>query len=95
MSQARATCLLTRQAFERTVDDLLDARGLACPAASMRTRLITLGQAYSSDPEGIAYRASAAWSRLSSACHHHAYELSPSLSEAQALVDEVAWLSGR
>lgn len=95
MSQARATCLLARQAFEHTVDALLDARGLACPAAGMRTRLIALGQAYQADPERVSYRASTAWARLSNACHHHAYELSPSLNEARALVDEVEWLSGR
>ena len=93
LSQARAVCLLTRQAFEQVVDALLDARHLACPAASMRARLIGLGQAFGSDPEHVAYRAEAAWSRLSAACHHHAYELSPSLKEARSLVDEVAWLN--
>jgi len=95
MSQARAVCLLTRQALEQVVDALLDARHLACPAASMRARLISLGQAFGSDPEHVAYRAETAWSRLSAACHQHAYELSPSLSEARALVDEVTWLSRR
>ena len=95
MNQARAVCLLTRQAFEQVVDALLGARGLACPAASMRARLISLGQAFGSDPEHVAYRAETAWSGLSAACHHHAYELSPSLSEARTLVDEVAWLSGQ
>ena len=95
MSQARAVCLLTRQAFEQVVDALLKDRHLACPAASMRAQLISLGEAFSSDPEHMAYRAETAWSRLSAACHHHAYELSPSLSEARALVEEVSWLSAR
>ena len=95
MSQARAVCLLTRQAFEQVVDALLDIRHLACPAASMRARLISLGQAFGTDPDHVAYRADTAWSRLSGACHHHAYELSPSLSEARTLVDDVAWLSSR
>lgn len=94
MSQARAVCLLARQAFEQVVDALLDARHLACSAASMRARLISLGQAFDSEPEHVAYRAETAWSRLSAACHYHAYELSPSLSEARALVEEVAWLGG-
>jgi hypothetical protein len=93
MSQARAVCLLTRQAFEQVVDTLLDARHLSCPAASMRVRLISLGQAFESEPEHVAYRAETAWSRLSAACHHHAYELSPSLREARTLVDDVGWLS--
>lgn len=93
MSQARAVCLLTRQAFEQVVDALLDAHHLGCPAASMRARLITLGQAYGSDPQHVAYRAEAAWSRLSAACHHHAYELSPSLNESRTLVDDALWLS--
>lgn len=95
MSQARAVCLLTRQAFEQVVDALLAAYHLSCPAASMRARLISIGQAYGSDPEHVAYRAETAWSRLSAACHHHAYELSPSLSEARMLTEEVAWLSDR
>lgn len=95
MSQARAVCLLTRQAFEQVVDALLAARQLACPAASMRARLISLGQAYGHDPERLAYRASNAWAQLSGACHHHAYELSPSPSDARMLVDEVEWLSCR
>ena len=95
MSQARAVCLLTRQAFEQVVDVLLEAQQLACPAASMRARLISLGQAYGHDPERVAYRASTAWAQLSGACHHHAYELAPSLSEARRLVDEVDWLSCR
>jgi len=93
MSQARAVCLLTRQAFEQIVDALLESRHLACPTASMRARLISLGQAFGSDPERAAYRAETAWSRLSAACHHHAYELSPSLREARTLVDDVGWLS--
>ena len=41
MSQARAVFLITRRAFEQIVDALLDARHLACRAASMRARLIS------------------------------------------------------
>ena len=80
-SQARAACLLTRQALEQVVDALLAERRLGCPAAGMRVRLICLAQAYTGEPREVAYRAETAWRLLSSACHHHAYELSPSLGK--------------
>ena len=95
LSQARAACLLTRQALEQVVDALLAERRLGCPAAGMRVRLICLAQAYTGEPREVAYRAETAWRLLSSACHHHAYELSPSLGEALALVEEVRWLAGQ
>lgn len=91
LSQSRAACLLTRQALEQTVDALLTARGMGCPGASMRARLICLTEAYA-DADGLAQRADAAWHRLSAACHHHAYELSPTAAEAAFLTGEVRWL---
>lgn len=93
MSDTRAACLITRQALEQVIDALLTQRQLGCPSASMRARLICLGQAYAEEPGEIAYRAETAWRRLSSACHHHAYELNPSRGEAHALINEVDWLA--
>lgn len=94
MSQSRAACLMARQALEQTVDALLVEKRLACPAASMRARLIALSVAYADEPGDIGHRAATVWSRLSAACHHHAYELSPTLGEARALIHEVTCLDG-
>ncbi|HEX8487805.1 MAG TPA: hypothetical protein VF642_04610 [Propionibacteriaceae bacterium] len=91
-SSPRAACLLARQALESVVDGLLLDRGLGCPEATMRSRLIALGQAYADHPE-VAYRASTAWWRLSNSCHHHAYELDPTPAEAAAVVADVRWLA--
>ncbi len=93
MSRTRAACLIARQALGQIVDALLARKLLACPEASMRARLICLGQAYADDPRHIGYRADTAWRRLSVACHHHAYELSPASGEARALIDDVRWLA--
>ena len=93
-NSARAACLIARQALERLVDELLEARGLACPEASMRTRLIALGQAWA-DEADVGYRAATAWWRLSAACHHHAYELDPTLAEAASAIADVRWLAKR
>ena len=93
-SSARAACLLARQSLEQVVNDLLDARGFGCPEASMRSRLIALGQAWADQPE-IGYRAATAWWRLSAACHHHAYELDPTPAEAAGAVADVRWLARR
>ena len=90
----RAGCLVARQAFELTIDGLLEPHGLSCRNASMQTRLICLHHAYGDDPT-VAYRATTLWSQLSSACHHHAYELDPSARTALGLIDDVQWLLGR
>lgn len=88
----RAACLLARQALESVVDLLLLNRGFGCPDATMRSRLIALGQAYADQPT-LAYRASTAWWRLSGNCHHHAYELDPTPAEAASVVADVRWLA--
>lgn len=94
MSRPRAACLLTRQALEQVIDELLDEQQSGCPDASVRIRLICLADTYNREPE-LVHRAVAAWHQLSSACHHHAYELGPTLGEAETMVDEVTWLSNR
>lgn len=94
MSRPRAACLLTRQALEQVIDGLLDGQQSGCPDASVRVRLICLAHAYDDDPE-LVRRTVAAWHQLSNACHHHSYELGPTLGEAESIVDEVTWLSKR
>ena len=60
----------------------LDLRG--CP---IRVQLIFL-RTYLPDTE-LATRAGHAWSALSRACHHHAYELAPTAAELRAWIEVV------
>lgn len=85
----RMACWLARSALEDAVNDLLAATGLdPGPEASTRSRLTCLEVAYRDRP-GLVSGAEYAWSRLSEACHQHAFQLSPSHSEATHLIDLV------
>lgn len=88
----RAACWITRAALERAVDDLLEARRLSAAAASMRSKLIVLQVAFEQDGD-LAALADHAWTRLSRACHHHAFELAPSATEVQHLMEMVTRVS--
>ena len=86
----RASALLARQALEAVVDQFWERRALDLGGYPMQAQLICL-RTYLGDAE-LAARTSHAWSALSGACHHHAYELSPTLDELQtwfAVVDEL------
>lgn len=88
----RRACWLARSALEAALDDLLLARGVDTgPRASTRAKLTCLEVAYEDDPK-LAARAQYTWARLSEACHHHAYELSPTAYEARELVNAVGRL---
>lgn len=85
----RRACWLARSALEDLINRLLAARGINPGArASGRTRLSCLEVAYADVPE-LPARAQYAWSRLSDACHQHAYQLSPTYSETKHLVSLV------
>ena len=91
----RRTCWLARTALEGVVRQLLDAKGVAADRASERARLSCLEGVYL-DHRDLAHKADFAWSRLSEACHQHAYELAPTYAEVQhlvVLVEELAGLS--
>lgn len=60
----------------------------------MRSKLSVLQAAYQAEAD-IAGRAEYAWNRLSSACHHHAFELTPVNSEVLHMIELVSALSGR
>lgn len=82
----RRACWLARSALEDVIDDLLSLKGVVPgPRASGRAKLSCLEVAYTDEPD-VTARAQYAWLRLSDACHQHAYELSPTHSEAQHLV---------
>ncbi len=73
----RAVALLTRQALERSMQELWDAKAPPAAGASGRAQLLCLQQYV--DP-GLARRAAWTWSALSQACHH-SYDLPPTAGE--------------
>jgi len=86
----RASALLARRAVEATVHRLWEHRSLDLRGCSMRVQLIFL-RVYLGDAD-LAARAGHAWSALSRACHHHAYELAPTAAELRvwlAVVEEL------
>ena len=85
----RAACWIARAALEQAVDDLLAARRLGADEATMRSKLTVLQVAFEQDSD-IPAQAEHAWSRLSQACHHHAFELAPSATEVRHLIELVA-----
>jgi len=86
---SRMAAFLARQALELIVDQRCTDVGAPVPWASMRSKLAVLR---SLDTEEAADSAAIAWSRLSSACHVHAFELQPSAAEVQYLCGLVASL---
>jgi hypothetical protein len=84
----RAAALLGRQSLEAALDAFWKARGIAFEArAATRPKLICLAS-YLRDRD-LAGRVHHAWSSLSQACHHHAYELPPTVGELQGWLDTV------
>lgn len=88
----RTACWLSRLALERAIGDLLEAKGVSAPRATMASRLSALEVLYREEDPTVAQRAGYAWSRLSNASHYHAFELTPSVAEVRGLVDTVSQL---
>jgi hypothetical protein len=88
----RAACWFTRRGLEALLPVLLSRRGLQPGTSNTRTRLICLAVVYA-DQADRANDLVSAWDHLSRACHHHAYELTPTLGEARDLLTRVQ--SGR
>ncbi|WP_067653335.1 hypothetical protein [Nocardia harenae] len=87
----RIAAWLTRTALEQIVDDLLRARGIEPGEASTKARLTCLEVAYR-DERDVPARSQYAWTRLSEACHQHAYQLSPTYQEVRHLLEIVGEL---
>ncbi len=86
-NSARLAAVLTRQA----VEDLIDARcaelcGVAEVTGSWRAKLAVL-KSLDAAPSGRVLVD--AWHQLTTFCHHHAYEMSPTIAEVRALSDAV------
>lgn len=81
---ARASALLARQSLEAAMDLLWRTRSPIVAQCSTTAQLLVL-PSYLRDQEA-ARDAGYAWSALSRACHHHAYELPPTASELRSLI---------
>jgi hypothetical protein len=86
----RAAALLARNALETAVDNYWSRRRIALESCPTFPQLICLRE-YLGDEE-LAGRVHHAWNALSRACHHHPYELSPTVGELGALLETVAGL---
>lgn len=86
---SRAAAVLARQALEQRVVELCRAHDAEIPNAKMRSRLIILRKVAD---DAVADLASVSWHGLSTSCHHHANELSPTIGEIQHLLDSVTRL---
>lgn len=84
----RAACWIARSALEQAVDELLESKRLSAPEATMRSKLTVLQVAYEREGD-LPALAEHAWSGLSQACHHHAFELAPAATEVQHLLQVV------
>ena len=89
----RASALLALAALETCVLRLWQRRALDLRGCSMRTQLICL-RSYLEDAK-LAARTSHAWSALSRACRHHAYELGPTADELRSWFSVVSELAER
>jgi hypothetical protein len=87
----RTAALLARMSLEHDVADRVAAAFPGTDGASMRAQLLCLR----SVDERTGEDASHLYGALSSACHHHPYELGPGADEMGVLLDEVARLTSR
>jgi hypothetical protein len=87
----RIAAFLIRQALEGEVSAHC-ARLVGCidHPVRMRSRLLVL---HALDESGVVGRIEYAWTALSRACHHHAYELAPTASELRYLHSLVTGLA--
>ena len=82
----RTVAILCRQALEGAMFDFWRAKAPGVEAASTRAQLLTLRAYVSHD---LAARTELTWTALSRACHHHAYDLSPTASELAGWLEVV------
>lgn len=80
----RASAFLARQAVESAVVDALRRRAPGAEQATNRARLLCLTEFVPSD---LARRTSFIWGSLSRVCHHHPYELAPTVDELEGWID--------
>ena len=79
---SRAAALLTRQALETALRFYWTKLAPGVEECDFRAQFLCLGRYLGDEP--LAQRAHVVWSGLSSACHHHVYDLAPTREELQA-----------
>lgn len=82
---ARCAAILSRQAIELALADLWQAHAPAIRGCHFRAQFLCL-PVYLADGD-LAAETHAAWVALSSVCHYHPYELTPSQTELRPLLD--------
>ena len=85
----RVAAILGRQALEMALDELWSTIEPGVENATRRAQLICLPNYVNTR---LAQRVTYAWYGLSSACHHHAYDLPPVVSELNGWLGDVAAL---
>lgn len=88
VSRNRMACWIARAALEEAVRARLAEKGRPTGTSSMRSLLTCFEVAFGDDPL-LVDDAEYSWAGLSNACHQHAFELGPTASEAQRLIDAV------
>ena len=86
----RVSAILGRQALEIALDQLWTRAAPGVENASGRAQLVCLPEYVDAE---LAGRVRYAWHALSTACHHHAYELPPIASELNGWLDDVEALT--
>ena len=82
----RASAILGRQALEIALGQLWARAAPGVENASARAQLTCLPEYVDAE---LASRVRYSWHALSTACHHHAYELPPVASELNGWLDDV------
>ena len=89
----RAAAHLTRQALEESLRRFWADRAPKLADVSMKAQLACLPE-YFADTD-LAGRLRVTWGRLSEACHHHAYELAPTVGELGRWIEVVSAFDAR
>ena len=84
--RTRAAAFLARQALEAALDDYWKARGLPLDRCPMRAQLVCLREYAPADDASTASAFEQTWATLSRACHHHPYELTPTIAELRPAI---------
>jgi len=84
--RTRAAAFLARQALEAALDAYWKTRGLPLDRCSMRAQLVCLREYSRSEDGTVAPAIEQTWGTLSRACHHHPYELTPTIAELRPAI---------